>query len=158
VTSQKYDVINPVRKQLLINWSFFGVIRDRTNHCNKSNSTMTDEWISAWRHYPSNNGGKCWKELQRASRDCILYKRPQANSKIRRPRLKSVICKELREYSMYPKVCEATVKPLSRRDMRATLYPVIVTMANLMYSLRPSNCTRKLKYLRTKPLHISTQQ
>jgi hypothetical protein len=53
-----------------------------------------------------------------------------------RPRLESVVCKELREYLMYPKVCEATIKQLTRRDMRAALYPVIVTVPNLMYSLR----------------------
>jgi hypothetical protein len=46
---------------------------------------------------------------------------------IQRTRFESVVWKEFREYSVYPKVCEAAIEQLSRRDTRATLYPVIAT-------------------------------
>ena len=42
-------------------------------------------------------------------------------------RFESVVWKEFREHTVYPKVCEAAIEHLSRRDTRATRYPVVYT-------------------------------
>ena len=48
---------------------------------------------------------------------------------IQSTRFESVVWNEFSKHTLYPKVCEAAIEQLSRRDTRATRYPVVFTNA-----------------------------
>ena len=66
---------------------------------------------------------------------------------IQETRLESVVWNEFREHAMYPNVCEAAIEHLSRRDTRATLYPVLFTSVEFDLLLSALGLHSKNEYI-----------